>query len=330
MLVLLGLLAIPAAAQVKLNGYFSLEYTQGQSQSDFSRGSFHGEQAGLILSGEWSDKFAYILEFRSRDAARFEIEQALAAFRGSEAFQIKAGLYLVPFGKYNTSARPFQTAFIQPPLPVSDVFPSSWRDVGLLVEGRSGFLVYAAYLGNGLKEGETLRAGQQFSDNNRDKGKGGRLGFLLSDTIEIGLSYYTGRINAGNDRGLTLKGLDATWSSGGIRVSGEVIQADIDNPAPFSRGAAKGWFVLGSFDLGGLNPFAAYQKFDYTDAFHGPGFSDAPEAGLGVFDKRSLWAMGITAAVHANVLLKVEYDVLKEGDLELKNNVLRAQAAIHF
>ena len=329
-LVLVGLLMAPAAAQVRINGYFSLDYGDGQAQSALSRGSFHEPQAGLVLSGEWSPRFAYTLEVRSRGVARFEIEQAWAGFRWSEAVQIKVGLYLVPFGKYNSSARPFQTRLISPPLPVGEVFPSSWRDIGLLIEGKSGFLVYSAYVGNGLAEGENLRAGQQFMDNNKDKGRGGRIGFLLSDAFEVGLSYYSGRIDAENDRGLTLKGVDLSWSDARLHLSGEYIKAEIENPAPFSQGTAEGWFALGSFDIGSLSPFVAYQKYDYEDAFHGPGFAGPLTAGQGLFDKRSLWGFGLIATVHPNILLKFEYDVHKESGLELKNNVFRAQAAVHF
>lgn len=329
-LILLGLLVVPAAAQVRINGYFSLDYGHGQAQSALAHGSFHEPQGGLALSGEWSPRFAYTLEVRSRDVARFEIEQAWAGFRWSEAVQIKVGLYLVPFGKYNPSARPFQTRLVQPPLPNSEVFPSSWRDIGLLVEGKSGFLVYSAYLGNGLAEGENLRAGQQFLDNNRDKGRGGRVGFLLSDAFEVGLSYYSGRIDTENNRGLTLKGVDLTWSDARLRLSGEYIKAEIENPAPFSRGTAEGWFALGSFDIGSLSPFVAYQKYDYEDAFHGPGFAGPLTAGQGLFDKRSLLGFGLIVTVHPNILLKFEYDLYNESDLELKNNVFRAQAAVHF
>jgi hypothetical protein len=329
-LALVGLFAVPAAAQVHINGYFSADYVQGQRQSSFSLGSFQGAQAGLVLSGEWAPRFAYALEIRSRDVAKFEIEQAWLSFLWSEAVHVKVGLYLVPFGKYNESARPFQTRLVQPPLPVDDVFPSSWRDIGVLIEGKSEFLVYSAYLGNGLAEAGDLRSGQQFMDNNRDKGRGGRIGLLLSQALEAGVSYYSGKIDAENKRGLTLKGVDVTWSDARLHLTGEYVRAEIENPAPFAKGTAEGWFALGSFDIGSLSPFVAYQKIDYADPFHGAGFAGPLTAGMGVFDKRSLWALGLVATLHPNVLLKFEYDLNKESGLEVKNNVLRAQAAVHF
>jgi hypothetical protein len=330
LLALLGVLVVPAVAQPKVNGYFSLDYLKGQDQSLFSFGTFQNAQAGLLFSGEWAPRFAYVLEIQSKDVSRFEIEQAWAGFLWSETVRLKAGLYLVPFGKYNESGRAFQTRLVQAPLPVGEIFPASWRDIGLLVEGKAGFFLYSAYLGNGLAEGENLRAGQQFKDNNRDKGRGGRLGLLLSQTVEAGLSYYSGRIDAENKRGLTLKGADITWSDSSVNLSVEYMKGEIENPAPFAKGTAEGWFVLCSINFGSLSPLVAYEKFRYEDAFHGSGYAGPLAAGLGIFDNRNLWAIGLVATIHQNIVLKLEYDFNKESNLELKNNMFRAQAAVHF
>ncbi len=56
-----------------------------------------------------------------------------------------------------------------------------------------GFLRYAAYLGNGLGEKDGAAAGQLFKDNNKDKGKGLRLGFIAGEGFEVGVSYYSGK-----------------------------------------------------------------------------------------------------------------------------------------
>ncbi|MGA2587348.1 MAG: porin [Candidatus Aminicenantales bacterium] len=329
-MILGGLIAAPLAAEVRVSGYFSLDFLKGQSQSPYSAGSFQNVQAGLLLSGNLSSLFTYALEIQSKAEMKFEIEQAWVGFLWSDAVHVKAGLYLVPFGKYNESGRAFQTSLVQAPLPVGEIFPTSWRDVGILIEGKTGLLTYAAYIGNGLAEEESLRAGQQFMDNNRDKGRGARLGLALSQNLEAGLSYYTGKFDAENKRALTLKGVDVTWSDTDFRLSGEYTKAEIENPAPYARGTAEGWFVLCSITVGQFAPFVAYEKFRYEDVFHGAGFAGSFASGSGIFDDRDVWAFGITAAPHQNVILKIEYDINKKNGLELKNNVFRAQAAVHF
>lgn len=330
LLVLCGVLAGSVFAQTRVNGYFSADYLKGQSQSLFRKGSFQNTSAGLLFYGEKTPAFSYALEIQSNAAVRFEIVQAWASFLWSDALHLKLGLYLVPFGKYNESSRAFQTSLVQPPFPLSEFYPQNWRDIGLLVEGKTGFLAYSAYVGNGLAEAENLRAGQQFKDNNRDKGRGARLGFHLSQSLEAGFSYYAGRIDEENQRNLLLRGWDITWSGRSIRLAAEYAKAEIENPAPFSKGIAEGWFILCSINVGALSPLVAYEKYTYEDAFHGERYAGPLAAGRGIFDHRSLWAVGLVYAPHENFFLKFEYDFNRESNLELRDNVFRAQAAVHF
>jgi hypothetical protein len=323
-------LASSASAEVKVGGYFSLEYLRGQASSPYPQGSVESPQAGILLSGQWSQRLGYALEVRSKENMRFEIEQAWAGLFLSETVQVKLGIFLVPFGRYNSAGRPFETPLVRAPLPVAVAFPASWRELGVLAEGKTGILRYSAYIGNGLAESEDLASGQQFRDNNSNKAWGGRLGFLLSDAFEAGGSYYTGKLSAADDRLLTMMGADAVWTDRTIKLAAEYCRADIANPTPFAKGRAEGWFVLGSLDLGGFSPVASYQKLKYADPFHGPGFSGPDGPGLGISEDRRVWTIGLTAALDAGFLVKVEYDFNREPGLELKNDVFRAQIAAHF
>lgn len=326
-----GLLTAGSArAQPRISGYFSFDYLKGQTQSPFARGSIENLRAGFMFSGEWTPIFSYALEIQTKQSMNFEIEQAWAGFTPSAAFSLKMGLYLVPFGKYNTAARPFQTSLVEDPYPVGEFFPASWRDLGLLAEGKIGFFSYSAYLGNGLAETESLATGQQFQDNNKDKGKGLRLGFFPSQNLEVGASYYTGKFDAANKRTVSLQGLDATWTATNINLKAEYSRAIIENPASFSQGKAEGYFVLLWINLGGLSPLVSYEKSKVEDPFHGLGFSGPLQAGLGIFRNHSRWAFGFVYSAHENILVKLEYDLNREADLELKDNVFRAQIAVHF
>jgi len=319
-----------ASAQIQMNGYFSMDFLRGQKQSPYAHGSTENIRAGLIFSGQWTPQFSYALEVQTKEAMRLEIEQAWAGFTASETFQLKLGLYLVPFGKYNASGRAFQTSLVESPYPVGEFFPSSWRDLGVLVEGKIGFLQYAAYMGNGLAEGEDLRAGQQFKDNNSDKGKGVRLGFTPSQSLEVGVSFYAGKYDDTGERNLSLQGLDATWTATNFNMKAEYWRALVNNPAPFSQGKAEGFFVQLWLNLGSLSPVVAYEKSKYEDDFHGPGFAAPLQSGLGIFSDHSRWAFGLVYSPHENFLLKIEYDVNREKNLALQDNIFRAQVAVHF
>lgn len=327
---LLLFFSLSLKAQLKTNGYLSFEYTKGQKESNFSQGTFRNIRAGLIFSGEMAEKFDYILEMRLEEEATFEIEQAWVGFNPSPSFKLKLGFYLVPFGKYNRSHRAHETELVNIPLPLEEIYPQSWRDLGVLVEGKVGFLLYSGYLGNGLVEGENLGAGQQFKDNNSDKGKGARIGLLLGKSFEVGFSYYRGKQDEDNERNLILEGVDLTWATEGIHLFSEYAKARIENPEPFSPGKAEGYFIQISFKVENFWAVVSYQDLSYKDSFHGLGFVSPGYAGRGIFKEKSRWALGLDYFVSQNILFKLEYDFNREKKISLKDNTFSAQIALNF
>jgi len=332
---LLVLFAAPAAvpgfgAEVSLNGYFSAEYLQGQKESPWSKGSFTNAQAGLILSGQWSSQFGYALELRTKEGMRVEIGQAWAGWSAAESFQAKVGLFLVPFGRYNRANRPYETLLVDAPYPYGEAYPSSWREIGGMVEGSFGIFGYAAWIGNGLAESADPSGGQQFGDNNKGKAWGARLTGRLSEELELGASYYRGALDSENERNLTLLGADLGWMTQNIRLTAEYTRADIANPAPFAKGRVEGWYVLWGLVFGDWMPTAAYERSWTRDPYHGIGWAAPATAGAGLDTDHNRWALGLSYALHTNVLVKLEYDIQKESGLTLKDDVLRVQAAVHF
>ena len=324
------LIASALRAQVKPAGYMSLDYLKGQELSPYRGGSIQNLRAGLMLSGVLEGGFDYNLETRFRGSGGPDLEQAWVGFVPSESFHLRMGLYLVPFGKYNQVNRPHQTILVSDPFHVGGVFPSSWRDLGVLVEGRTRLFNYSAYVGNGLREGEDLKAGQQFSDNNANKTLGGRLGISLSQQIELGASYSKGKYDDADQRSLVFEGADLSWATSSFFVLAEYSRARIENPAPFSKGKAEGLLVQLSMDYGQLKPVVSFQKLTYQDAYHGPGFGSLQAAGSGILQDGSRWSLGGVYNLSSGFLLKVEYDINREKDLELKNNVFMAQVAVQF
>lgn len=323
----LGCLVIigPAAAQYNLNGYFSAGYENGRKETDFPDGTFGRVQAGLLFTGAASNILTYDLEVRFRTESRLDIEEAWVGFAPSSSFVLKLGFYLVPFGKYNTANRPQQNPFIQTPLPQANLYPQSWRDIGVLAEGKWGSLNYSVYLGNGLSEGRDLGDGQQFKDNNGDPAAGGRLSLLLSQSLELGVSYYRGRYDDEGQRNIELRGADVSWKSASILMTYEYEKAYLDNPEGYGRGSADGHFVLASLTLGQFSPLVSYQTLVYKDPYHG---EDSVPAGI---DKDiSRWAVGLVYSPVSNFMVKVEYDFNKEAAVKLDNDMIQAQVTFLF
>lgn len=309
-----------ASAEAQINGYFSLEYRKGQEQADVPQGSFQNAQFGLIFSGDVSAAIDYVSEIRLKREDQIELEQAWVRFKPLPAFNFRLGLFLVPFGRYNQSNRPYQTLLINFPLNVEKMFPSSWRDIGLLIEGEFSGLFYSAYLGNGLAEAESLSRAQQFRDNNAGKGKGGRVGLALGRGLEVAYSYYKGKYDEEDTRDLVLQGVDLIWSDQGFQIFSEYSKAHLENPDGFGSGKAGGYFVQLSLEEGPIRPVVSYQRIKYEDPFHRGGISE----------EKSRWAIGLVCLASQNFFLKFEYDFNREKEIELKDNSFAAQVVLSF
>jgi hypothetical protein len=325
---LLVLFTLFSSLHAKITGYLSLDYTKGQREFALSHGTFQNSQAGLLFSGDVTPTLSYLTEIRFNAESEVELEQAWISLGSSEAFNLKLGLYLVPFGRYNPFNRPHQTMLIHSPLNVEKVYPLFWRDIGIQVQGRWRGFFYSAYLGNGLSEDEELSRGQQFKDNNRDKGKGGRVGLALSQRFEIAYSYYNGKYDAANERGLTLQGADLFWIEEGYQIYAEYTRARLE--IPDGTGKVDGFFVQAIMDMGRLRPVACYQLLDYEDGFHGLGFLSPDIPGAGISEKKRRWALGFMYQASENLVLKFEYDFNSEKDADLKDDSFSVQAALSF
>jgi hypothetical protein len=320
--------ATPVLSQI--SGYVSGNFFKSEQDGNYHKGTFKNPLFGLIFSGDISAGFAYGAEFRIMDISRVEIDQAWVGITPSEAFRLQGGLYLVPFGIYNRINRPHQTALINSPLHVEFCYPLRWRDVGVMVDGIIGGLVYQGYLGNGLKEGVSLQDGQQFEDNNKDKGKGGRIGWRFSQGFELAYSIHSGKYDDENSRNLTLHGADVNWMTEDWQILGEYTKAIIKNPAEFENGEAEAYFFQVAIFMGVFQPFASYQKLKYEDPYHGPGFSLGEGPGEGISMDRNRWALGVVYIPAPNIYVSFEYDFNREKPLNLKNDLWALQVAVNF
>ena len=64
-----------------------------------------------------------MFEVGLKSESKLEMEQASVGFKLAVESDFRLGLFLVPFGKYNESNRPHQTALIRTPLNLAGVYP---------------------------------------------------------------------------------------------------------------------------------------------------------------------------------------------------------------
>ena len=313
-------LAIPARGQVKYGGYLAAEYIKGQAESTYAHGNIQNLLAGFLAAGQVGQKFGFMVEVRAMDVTSFDMNQAWAGFLPSQAITVRVGLFLVPFGIWNTASRPHETLLIRTPLNLEYLYPPSWRDLGLLVQGQIGVLSYAAYVSNGLAEGETTAAVQQFRDNNTDKAKGGRIGLAVGQAIKAGISYYTGKYDDQDTRDLILEGADLSWVSNQWEIHGEYTKAFIENPQLFDRGELEGYSIWGCMGFKSVQPVGSFQKVKLTDPFHNGGIAI----------DQSRWTAGLRYVLSSTLFIKAEYDWNKEKGTALKNDQWQVQVGLSF
>ena len=160
----------------------------------------------------------------------------------------------MPFGRVNAADRPFQLLLVDSPYGTSETRPRSWRDIGAMAEGDLGFVRYSAFVGNGLAEAESLAGGQQWRDNNKSKGWGGRLDFPVSQELGFGVSYYEGRHDAADERRLRLLGADAGWTTPNVQCLAEYTRGRHRQPGRVRGGPGRGLVRPGRADLGLVPP----------------------------------------------------------------------------
>jgi hypothetical protein len=337
-LLALAVASVPATADVpatagftlKTNGYFSFDAVQGPGSISKAAWSLQNIRGGLIFSGELTSGMTFTLEPTLVPGEALDLTQAWVGIAFSQAVAVKAGLFLVPFGRYNLNRRPYEIILITDPDPIGIVFPENWREIGVEGEAKFGSFNLAVFAGNGLAEAADFGSGQQFRDNNKNKAFGGRLGVVLGQSFEIGGSYYRGKADAANERAIQMLGADAIYLTESIRATGEYVKTTIANPVPFGRGKAEGWFGQVEIKWGQWTPAVSYRHYRVDDPFHGPGFAGVDVPGEGLSGGGTRWALGASYSLATNFCLKAEFDRRRAVGVTKWTSTLQFQMAVHF
>lgn len=162
---------------------------------------------------------------------------------------MRAGLFLVPFGTYNTRAFPrFITRLPDRPAFFNEVTPAPWRELGVQFSGRWEWkpglaLSYAVYVTNGkqqpdeddpddptddgVDEGGSLEDLENVFEevSNDEKSIGAHLRLEPTPGLSLGLSGYTGAYTANGRRQLSMLGMDVSFSRGGLSLDLETALA---------------------------------------------------------------------------------------------------------
>lgn len=338
----IGLAGEAPGQGLKVSGYGDLEWTLQQTGDPDNEWHhfFDNHHINLVLVGWIVDDLQVGVEVEYEHAGEeIALEYGYLAYTGIRNVRLIGGKFIIPFNRWNKDLHPTWISKMPGRPPVySNVFPSTYSDVGVWVTGglpvaNRSRVTFDAYVVNGLKGDPDETNWRDLRGNDRErpdmdnnKALGGRLGVELPQGIAVGASVYRGKYAADpvtdDNLNMTFLGGDFDLIWRGIDLRGEVVYAtqqttgDDTNRWGFYGQVAYNLAEAGATGfLADVEPVVRFTVADFAgDA------SDTKELGIGA-----------SYYVSASAALRIAYFLVSEDEgFKQDNNRLMTQFAVVF
>jgi hypothetical protein len=297
----------------------------------------------LLFNHSFSDRLRFIGEVEIEhglvegleESGELELEQAYLDFRFTPAFNFRAGMLLTPVGIINERHEPPSFYGVERPFVDTFIIPTTWFDAGAGVHGTFGNgWQYRAYVMAPLdatkitaEEGLAEARQKGFLSNVRNVAGTGRLEYVGYPGLTLGASFWRGETSFNFPREESHVGLiefDSRYRTGPLAVRGEFAQVFVDGAAalndlqqrssginPNIAEQMRGFYIEPSIrPLPGLKyDFGAFLRYENFDTQYRMPAGVLP---LKQFD-RSAWVVGASFYPDPDVVLKVDYSVIRNG-----------------
>ena len=182
---------------------------------------------------------------------------------------------------------------------------------------------------NGIRKARpTLKA-----DNNRQKAIVTRLGVSPFLGLDLGTSYYTGKIDSNGEKKLDMMGLDAFYKTGALEFVGEYAQNTIDKLSDTAPEKMDGFYVETRYHLTGdwlkNSPFGEGFRNPVITLFARYGQVDTNKDVKDVNDLTQT-TVGFNYRPVETVAYKFEYEMNEEAVNKVENDTFWASVSIGF
>lgn len=214
---------------------------------------FEAKRFNIFTATQVSDFVRIGAEIEFEEGGReIKLEYAAIDVGISSALSFRAGMLLVPLGRFNLAHDSPRNQFTDRPLVSTELLGTALSEpgvglFGLFGVGRSGRLTYEVYavngfhdgLLNGSDDGTRIALGRgNFEDNNNSPSFVGRVAFSPRTGIEIGISGHHGAYNVFNLDGVAVDErrnvgiwvIDASATVLGTEIQGEAGAVRVDIP----------------------------------------------------------------------------------------------------
>ena len=327
---------------VSLGGYGEVLLQSVASERDDGapsgrRDTIDALRAILYFGYKFSDRIVFNSEIEfehanTSETGEVEVEFMNVDFLIHDAFNVRAGMMLVPMGIINELHEPTTFWSARRPQVENVIIPTTWSENGFGFFGDKGPVSYRAYVvagldATGFTAGRGLRGGRQKGSESiaEDLALAARVDFDPVPGLNFGLSGFFG--DAGQDAKLAGQEIDVSvalwdahvsyqWRAFSFRAlyaEGDVggvteLNALLGLAGDDSIGSRiEGWYgeigydVLSHLDSNHeLIPFVRYEQFD-TQADVPAGFARDPAS------DRSIWTYGLAYKPHPQVIIKLDF-----------------------
>jgi hypothetical protein len=205
-------------------------------ESFSDRRTSHDGNFEVLISGHFHDRIRVYTEIDlGLPHGTADAEQAYVDLLLTQPFNVRAGVLLIPFGKFNLDHFDPRRDLTRPPSVARLVTPTTWSDLGF---GAFGFVpisenvkaTYEIQVINGLTDRflaspghlpdpglQSARSGLR-QDNNGDKAVVGRGTMKFFDQYEVGFSGYRGAYKPGSDDLITGIAFDAEFKPRNVKI----------------------------------------------------------------------------------------------------------------
>ena len=219
------------AQNIRVGAYGAVAFESFNGRRTTHDGNFE-----VLISGNFHDRIRVYTEIDlGLPHGTADAEQAYVDLLLAQPFNVRAGVLLIPFGKFNLDHFDPRRDLTRPPSVARLVTPTTWSDLGF---GAFGFFpvsdnvkaTYEIQMINGLTDKflaapgnipdsglQSARTGLR-SDNNGDKAVVGRGTLKFFDQYEIGFSGYRGQYKSGSNDLITGMAFDAEFRPRNIAI----------------------------------------------------------------------------------------------------------------
>jgi Phosphate-selective porin O and P len=335
-----------ASGSNSFGGYGELHYNNYKDGDKKDEIDFH--RFVLFYGHKFNDRLRFYSELEVEHAlveggdGAVELEQAFLDYRINDAFNVKAGAFLIPMGILNETHEPPTFFGVERNEVESRIIPSTWREAGVGVNGEIvNGLRYDVGITSSLdagKWGEPEKGIREMRTELREAAAHdfafyGALNYRGLPGLAVGASIFTGNTGQNGVTDAALKGVSgrvmlwdvhAQYRLGDLELRalyarGTLGDADKITAAAIARSGDSSQIAPSSFwgyyaeagyhfrlgDEMELAPFARYERYN-TQASVPSGLTADPK------NNERVTTFGLNFKLHPQVVIKADYQDFKE------------------